>query len=414
MTTWQLRIGTCWLVIFYWFTLLTVSVDCATTQQSNNLRRAIDNSIVSTNNNVSQQRQTDASSILPVGEAFNLFQSYGLLAFNINVVPLVLLPTSNSRSYDGTSPTYRHPLFQMTTHPILDRKLYTAEIKRHQVNNPRSILKFYSFELKIWDFRVGKKKTLFQLCNSIGIVSRVQQQVMERSVRLHLCPSMEALMTRLLFGFTVDGLQKPWWAFTASWKKHVFPRIYGVPGNYLTDDYAFLLVWKVCLISFFLFLKRPINIEIFQVRIEKRSIVGSINGSMLLEPDLLAKLPVQTSDAGQAAGVGSKSWRSAVDFFLQFGTHIISDYSAGDALFQVIVYNSSSVPLLAGKLVELRSQVDQLNPLNATKIDWSKLLVSDTPPVHIGRLQVISQKSILLNLFLNILKGMIYLTDNEW
>ena len=118
-----------------------------------------------------------------------------------------------------------------------------------------------------------------QLCNCIGIVSRGHQQLMEvmdRSVRLHLCRDIEALMIRFLSGFTVDGLSKPWWAFaagkyrtfislciqyndyiiyyvtknkkknktTAAWKKHVLPRIYGVPAAYLSDDYIFLLVKK--------------------------------------------------------------------------------------------------------------------------------------------------------------------------
>ena len=76
-------------------------------------------------------------------------------------------------------------------------------------------------------------------------IQRVHQQNgLERSVRLHLCPNTESLTTRLLQGFTVDGLQKPWWAFTASWKKHILPRVYGVPANYLTDDYVFLLVYQ--------------------------------------------------------------------------------------------------------------------------------------------------------------------------
>lgn len=67
--------------------------------------------------------------------------------------------------------------------------------------------------------RVSWERMLFiQLCNCIGIVSRGHQQLMEvmdRSVRLHLCRDIEALMIRFLSGFTVDGLSKPWWAFAA-------------------------------------------------------------------------------------------------------------------------------------------------------------------------------------------------------
>jgi hypothetical protein len=101
---------------------------------------------------------------------------------------------------------------------------------------------------------------------------------------------------------------------------------------------------------------------------------------MLLEPDLLAKLP--SPDAA------TKSWRSAVEFFFQFGTHVITDYSVGDALFQVIVYEASSLSLLSEKMLQLRAHVEQFNPVNATKLDWNNLLLKHSTPVHVGKLQV--------------------------
>lgn len=81
---------------------------------------------------------------LPVGEAFNLFHNYGFLALSIQVAPLILFPAHlNGTGNSGVrlNATSGLPsLFHMVTHPILDRKLYRAEIKRIQVNNPRSIL----------------------------------------------------------------------------------------------------------------------------------------------------------------------------------------------------------------------------------------------------------------------------------
>lgn len=91
------------------------------------------------NNSLLSVQESDA--ILPVGEAFNLFQSYGLLAFNINVAPLILVSTPNSRAIGNGSPAtqpFTLPLFQMTTHPVLDQKLYTPEIKRPHMNIARS------------------------------------------------------------------------------------------------------------------------------------------------------------------------------------------------------------------------------------------------------------------------------------
>ncbi|KAI9563300.1 hypothetical protein GHT06_010758 [Daphnia sinensis] len=333
------------------FVAFVTVVDCLP-QQLNSQRKAIvlrSLQQVSSSGNNSLLNGHDTDAILPVGEAFNLFQSYGLLAFNINVAPLILVSAPSSRAIANAngSPTqpFSLPLFQMTTHPVLDQKLYTPENSRPHMNNAR-----------------GHQQLM---------------EVMDRSVRLHLCRTTEDLMIRFLSGFTVDGLSKPWWAFAAAWKKHVIPRIYGVPPTYLTDDNVFLLV-----------------------RIEKRSIVGSINGSMLLEPDLMAKLPSPSVldvsgkvDTGTHAG--SKQWRSAVDFFLQFGTHIITDYSVGDALFQVIVYNASSLPLLSEKMAQLRAE--QFNPVNATKFDWIKLLLSHPTPVHVGKLQLISGNRTLIN-----------------
>lgn len=65
---------------------------------------------------------------------------------------------------------------------------------------------------------------------------------MDKPVRLHLCDGLEELMASFMTGFTVDGLHKPWRAFTASWKKHILPKIFGLPTTYLTDDFTFLLV----------------------------------------------------------------------------------------------------------------------------------------------------------------------------
>ena len=65
---------------------------------------------------------------------------------------------------------------------------------------------------------------------------------MERHFELHLCDSVEELIANYLHKFTIEGLQKPWKAFSASWRKHLLPRMFGIPAAYLTDDFRFLLV----------------------------------------------------------------------------------------------------------------------------------------------------------------------------
>lgn len=131
----------CFCVVF------VTMVDCLP-QQPNAQRktiilRSLQQVSSSANNSLLTAQETDA--ILPVGEAFNLFQSYGLLAFNINVAPLILVSAPNSRAIANAngSPTqpFSLPLFQMTTHPVLDQKLYTPENSRPHMNNAR--LNFY-------------------------------------------------------------------------------------------------------------------------------------------------------------------------------------------------------------------------------------------------------------------------------
>lgn len=124
--------------------VLATVADCLFAQSSDSQRKSIVlrtlQQILSTgNNSLLSVQESDA--ILPVGEAFNLFQSYGLLAFNINVAPLILVSTPNSRAIGNGSPAtqpFTLPLFQMTTHPVLDQKLYTPEIKRPHMNIARS------------------------------------------------------------------------------------------------------------------------------------------------------------------------------------------------------------------------------------------------------------------------------------
>lgn len=146
------------------------------------------------------------------------------------------------------------------------------------------------------------------------------------------------------------------------------------------------------------------SLSLFQVRIEKHSIIGSVNGSMVLDPDLLAKLPVahllpekfssngtDTVPKNNGNSISSNrakvvvDWRTAVDFFMQFGTHLMSNYSAGDALFQVLVYNASA--LHSDGAESLREKLAKFKTVNATRESWVDLL-SHPSPIYFGKLQV--------------------------
>ena len=73
----------------------------------------------------------------------------------------------------------------------------------------------------------------------------------ERQFELHLCDSVEELVSNYLHRFTVEGLHKPWKAFTASWRKSLLPRLFGIPAVYLTDEFRYVLVVLSISISLF-------------------------------------------------------------------------------------------------------------------------------------------------------------------
>lgn len=59
------------------------------------------------------------AAVLPLGQAFNIFNGYGFLAFSIHVAPISSPVTQNDTS-----------LFQMATHPVLVVKQFHGEVKR--------------------------------------------------------------------------------------------------------------------------------------------------------------------------------------------------------------------------------------------------------------------------------------------
>lgn len=186
-----------------------------------------------------------------------------------------------------------------------------------------------------------------------------------------------------------------------SFFRQFLPKIFGVPATFLTDSYNFVLVR---LLMFLDYLLNHRTLELFQVRIEKHSIIGSVNGSMVLDPDLLAKLPVAhllpdkfgSNDTNTMTKTNGNSissnrakvvvdWRPAVDFFMRFGTHLLSNYSAGDGLFQVLVYNASA--LHSDGAESFRERFAKFKTVNATRESWVDLL-SHPSPIYFGKLQV--------------------------
>ena len=108
-----------------------------------------------------------------------------------------------------------------------------------------------------------------------------------------------------------------------------------------------------------------------QVRVEKRSMRGSIRGHVT---------SLKPSVAFQANGTDHLG--GSLDFFGRFGTHYIQQVVAGDALYQVLVYEASAVAN-DSRLVD---RLDVFRSGDATGATWRQLFTP--PPFYVGRLQV--------------------------
>lgn len=136
-----------------------------------------------------------------------------------------------------------------------------------------------------------------------------------------------------------------------------------------------------------------------------------MNGTLHLEAELQTHFSPMTISNNLTDGE-DLHWRPAIDFFLQFrthllflyssssywiltcfsclfcfssfGTHILTNYTTGDALYQVLVYNASSII----NHVEFKDRLEKFKPSNASRAEWISLF-SEPHPLHHGKLQVV-------------------------
>jgi len=105
------------------------------------------------------------------------------------------------------------------------------------------------------------------------------------------------------------------------------------------------------------------------VRIEKRSVRASIKGISSLKAEVAQNLN------------GTSDVRRAVDFFNRHGTHFIQQYIAGDAVYQVLVYDAASA-----NNTEFMARLAAFDIVKATNASWVQLFTP--PPFYTGRLMV--------------------------
>ena len=105
---------------------------------------------------------------------------------------------------------------------------------------------------------------------------------------------------------------------------------------------------------------------------EKRSTIAAVTGRLTLHQELADEI----ADFDEAA---EDFDRSATEFLLNHGTHVVERCVTGDAIYQVLVYQTAEFD-------QIRQRMAKFDVANATRAHFAHLL--PTPPIHAGKLQV--------------------------
>ncbi|XP_043270137.1 torso-like protein [Venturia canescens] len=168
------------------------------------------------------------------------------------------------------------------------------------------------------------------------------------NIQVAFCTKAEQLMQEVFNGFVFEGIKEPWRAFQLDWSKSTIARIFGINEFFVQDDYRYILL----------------------------KIIRSSDNQLAFEPSAVEL------DADAATGterVFINDTASTFEFIKRFGTHYISSYSTGDALYQVFVYRAPEFEMVK-KVIEKKSIYD----LDTIEKNWyfSSPVVS-----HVGRIQ---------------------------
>lgn len=123
---------------------------------------------------------------------------------------------------------------------------------------------------------------------------------------MEFCDNLKQLLQAYFRDFSFERLDRPWRAFTAGWPTDTMARNLGINSSFVQGDYCYVLVR-----------------------------VARYRESAKLK-DLPPNVEVEGVVAEAIARTGDGTPGNIAEFIKKYGTHYISSYVTGNALYQVI------------------------------------------------------------------------------
>lgn len=125
---------------------------------------------------------------------------------------------------------------------------------------------------------------------------------------MEFCDNLKQLLQAYFRDFSFERLDRPWRAFTAGWPLDTMARNLGINSSFVQGDYCYVLVR-----------------------------VARYRESAKLK-DLPQNVEVESVVAEAIARAGDGTPGNIAEFIKKYGTHYITSYVTGNALYQVIVF----------------------------------------------------------------------------
>lgn len=171
---------------------------------------------------------------------------------------------------------------------------------------------------------------------------------------MEFCDNIIQLLQAYFRDFSVERLEKPWKAFTASWSRNIIARNLGINPTYVNG------LQENCYVL---------------IRVARHREIATMPAiDKLLPEDILIEDAVKKQIDDIKVGDSS----SVVEFIRSFGSHYITSFITGNSLYQVFVYEPDRYRLIK----------DRLRLKGISKIPSPELLEYFSPLYarHIGRI----------------------------
>ncbi|XP_033607051.1 torso-like protein isoform X3 [Cryptotermes secundus] len=208
-----------------------------------------------------------------------------------------------------------------------------------------------------WIFReptvdIFRDISLQESVETFSDVTTSGAHVFEGDFHMEFCDNLKQLLQAYFRDFTVERLDRPWRAFTASWSRNALARHMGINSSYVTGQHCYVLV-----------------------RVARHRVSAKLGPKdPKLEPEEVVEQEVEKVKVGDAPSVN--------EFVRSYGSHYIASYVTGNSLYQVFVYTPPIYRTIKDRF-KTRGITDLSNVELASYFSpWSA--------EHIGKIQVAS------------------------